>query len=95
MTTVGVVANIMSGCSKLTLAKFIDIFGRIEGFLLMLTVSVISLILKALCRDIEMYFAAHTLYWIGHIGLIVCLVPKFTIVRPDYWRADIQPTVCH
>lgn len=75
MTTVGVVANIMSGCSKLTLAKFIDIFGRIEGFILMLVISVISLILKAVVQDIEMYFAAHTLYWIGHIGLIVRIKP--------------------
>ena len=63
----------MSGCSKLTLAKFVDIFGRIEGFLLMLFISVLSLILKAVCTDIEMYFAAHTLYWIGHIGLIVSI----------------------
>ncbi|KAM0708971.1 hypothetical protein Q7P35_003007 [Cladosporium inversicolor] len=69
LTTVGVVANLMSGCSKLTLAEFVDIFGRIEGFLLMMFVSVLSLILKAVCTGIEMYFAAHTLYWIGHIGL--------------------------
>ena len=63
----------MSGCSKLTLAKFVDIFGRIEGFLLMLFIAVLSLILNAVCADIEMYFAAHTLYWIGHIGLIVSI----------------------
>lgn len=39
----------------------------------MLFVSVLSVILKAVCTDIEMYFAAHTLYWIGHIGLIVSI----------------------
>lgn len=80
----------MSGCSKLTLAKFVDIFGRIEGFLLMLFISVLSLILKAVCTDIEMYFAAHTLYWIGHIGLIVSINPLgshttcISVLTPHY-----------
>ncbi|KAM0717781.1 hypothetical protein Q7P37_006113 [Cladosporium fusiforme] len=68
--TINVVATIISGCSNLTLAKFIDIFGRIEGFGLMLVVSVISMIMKAVVSNVEMYFAAHTLYWVSHVGLI-------------------------
>lgn len=71
LPTINVVANIISGCSNLTLSKFIDIFGRIEGFAFMLLCSVISLIMKATCRNIEMYFAAHTIYWVSHVGLMV------------------------
>jgi MFS family permease len=35
----------------------------------MLLIMVIGLIMKATCTSIEMYTAAHTLYWVGHIGL--------------------------
>jgi MFS family permease len=64
-----VVSTILGGSSKLTLAKIIDIWGRVEGFLFMLLIMVIGLIMKATCTSIEMYTAAHTLYWVGHIGL--------------------------
>ncbi|KAJ5549709.1 Major facilitator superfamily domain general substrate transporter [Penicillium sp. DV-2018c] len=70
LTVVGVVSTILGGSSTLTLAKIIDIWGRVEGFLLMLVLVTIGLILKATCINMEMYTAAHTLYWVGHIGLI-------------------------
>ncbi|KAK7403516.1 hypothetical protein QQX98_010694 [Neonectria punicea] len=63
LASVSVVATIVSGCSKLTLAKIIDIWGRIEGFLCMLLLVVISLIMKATCKNMETYVGAHTLYW--------------------------------
>ncbi|CAG8128411.1 unnamed protein product [Penicillium salamii] len=69
LTVVSVVSTILGGSSKLTLAKIIDIWGRVEGFLFMLLIMVIGLIMKATCNGIEMYTAAHTLYWVGHIGL--------------------------
>ncbi|CAG7930650.1 unnamed protein product [Penicillium olsonii] len=69
LTVVSVVSTILGGSSKLTLAKVIDIWGRVEGFLFMLLIMVIGLIMKATCNGIEMYTAAHTLYWVGHIGL--------------------------
>ncbi|KFA55687.1 hypothetical protein S40293_05283 [Stachybotrys chartarum IBT 40293] len=70
MASVGIVSSILSGCSQLTLAKIIDVFGRIEGFIFMLLLNVISLIMKATCNTMEEYYAAHTLYWVGHIGLM-------------------------
>ncbi|KAL2866064.1 major facilitator superfamily domain-containing protein [Aspergillus lucknowensis] len=70
LTVVSVVATILGGSSKLTLAKIIDIWGRVEGFLCMIVLMVIGLIMKATCTSIEMYAAAHTLYWVGHIGLL-------------------------
>ncbi|OQD89626.1 hypothetical protein PENANT_c002G09136 [Penicillium antarcticum] len=69
LPVVSVVSTILGGSSKLTLAKIIDIWGRVEGFLFMLLIIVIGLIMKATCTSMEMYTAAHTLYWVGHIGL--------------------------
>ncbi|KAJ5772783.1 Major facilitator superfamily domain general substrate transporter [Penicillium paradoxum] len=69
LTVVSVVSTILGGSSKLTLAKIIDIWGRVEGFLIMLVLVIIGLIMKATCISMEMYTAAHTLYWVGHIGL--------------------------
>ncbi|GAB1206401.1 hypothetical protein APSETT445_005088 [Aspergillus pseudonomiae] len=63
-------STILGGSSKLTLAKIIDIWGRVEGFLFMLLIVVIGLIMKATCKNIETYVAAHTLYWVGHIGMM-------------------------
>ncbi|KAJ5419886.1 uncharacterized protein N7487_003436 [Penicillium crustosum] len=69
LPVVSVVSTILGGSSKLTLAKIIDIWGRVEGFLIMLLLVTIGLIMKATCTSMEMYTAAHTLYWVGHIGL--------------------------
>ncbi|KAL4782686.1 major facilitator superfamily domain-containing protein [Aspergillus varians] len=70
LTVVSVVSTILGGSSKLTLAKIVDIWGRIEGFIFMVVIITIGLIMKATCKTIEMYAAAHTLYWVGHIGLL-------------------------
>ena len=71
LTSVSVVATILSGCCTLTLAKIIDIWGRIEGFIFMLVLVVVSLIMKATCKNMETYVGDHTLNWTGHIGLMV------------------------
>ena len=67
------VGNIMStalgGCIPLATAKAIDIWGRVEGFLLMLFLSLVGMAMKAACRNVTTYIAAHVLYWTGHIGL--------------------------
>lgn len=70
LTSVSIIATILGGCSTLTLAKIIDIWGRIEGYLCMLTIITVGLIMKATCKNIETYVAAHSLYWTGHIGLL-------------------------
>jgi hypothetical protein len=70
LNVVGIMSTILGGCVPLALAKAIDIFGRIEGYLFSLTVAVVGMIMKATCVNVEMYFAAHVLYWTGHIGLL-------------------------
>ncbi|CAI7678625.1 unnamed protein product [Penicillium pancosmium] len=70
LAVVGVVSTILGGSSKLTLAKIVDIWGRVEGFLFMLFLVTIGLIVKATCKSVEAYTAGHTLYWVGHIGIL-------------------------
>ncbi|KAH7324234.1 siderochrome-iron transporter MirB [Stachybotrys elegans] len=70
LASTGIASSVVSACATLSLAKIIDIWGRIEGFIFMLLLVVISLIMKATATTIEVYFGAFTLYWVGHIGLM-------------------------
>lgn len=71
LLTVGtVVSTALGGCAPLTLAKVIDIWGRVEGFCFMLLVCVAGMIVKAVCKNVQSYIGGHILYWTGHIGLL-------------------------
>lgn len=63
-------ATALSGCIPLVTAKIIDIWGRVEGFAAMILIIIVGMIMKAVCKNVETYFAAHVLYWSGHIGLL-------------------------
>ncbi|KAL2797000.1 major facilitator superfamily domain-containing protein [Aspergillus keveii] len=65
-----VLSSIIGGVAPLALAKVVDIWGRVEGFVVMITVCVVGMILKATCHTVEQYVGAHVLYWTGHIGMI-------------------------
>lgn len=69
LSTTSIVATIMGGTSKLAICKIIDIWGRVEGLGLMMLLTVIGMIMKATCKNVETYSAAHCLYWIGHLGI--------------------------
>ncbi|KAJ2979716.1 hypothetical protein NQ176_g3083 [Zarea fungicola] len=69
LNVAGILSTVIGACAPLPLAKFIDIWGRTEGFLIMLLVCVVGMIMKAVSRNIETYVAAHILYWVGHIGI--------------------------
>jgi hypothetical protein len=60
----------LAGCIPLATSKFIDIFGRVEGFFLMLIIVLVGMALKAACNNVETYIAGHVLYWAGHIGVL-------------------------
>ncbi|KAL3424961.1 Siderophore iron transporter mirB 2 [Phlyctema vagabunda] len=70
LATTSIVASIIGGVSTLTIAKIIDIWGRCEGFLAMLVMIIVGMVMKATCQNVETYAAAHTIYWVGHLGLI-------------------------
>jgi MFS family permease len=65
----GVMAQLIGGISKLTLAKILDVFGRPQGYLLMVCLMTIGLIMMAACTNVETYAAAQVLYWIGYNGI--------------------------
>ncbi|KAF1971433.1 MFS general substrate transporter [Bimuria novae-zelandiae CBS 107.79] len=70
LLTVGnVMSTALGGCIPLATAKAIDVWGRVEGFVFMLVLSTIGMIMKAVCKNVETYVAAHVLYWTGHIGV--------------------------
>ncbi|OAA55529.1 Major facilitator superfamily domain, general substrate transporter [Niveomyces insectorum RCEF 264] len=69
LSTVGIVSTVIGGVSSLTIAKIIDIWGRIEGFCFMLLLITLGMIMKAVCKNVETYAAAQTLYWVGYLGL--------------------------
>ncbi|KAJ8124164.1 hypothetical protein ONZ43_g51 [Nemania bipapillata] len=69
LATTSIVATIVGGVITLPIAKIIDIWGRAEGFVVMVGLAVLGLILKAACQNVETYAAGHTIYWAGHIGI--------------------------
>ncbi|TDZ22089.1 MFS siderochrome iron transporter 1 [Colletotrichum orbiculare MAFF 240422] len=69
LATTSIISTILGGVSKLTIAKIIDIRGRAEGFVWMVLLVTIGMIVKATCRNVETYAAAHTLFCVGHLGL--------------------------
>lgn len=67
--TVGTVSSLVSGLSRLTLARILDIVGRPTGYLLTIIFTTLGLILMAACNSIQMYAAAQVFYWVGYTGL--------------------------
>ncbi|KAF1839176.1 siderophore iron transporter mirB [Decorospora gaudefroyi] len=64
-----VVANIVGGVSKLPLAKFIDLVGRPQGFLVCMVSVVLALVLMAVCQNVQTFCAAQVFYWAGMNGI--------------------------
>lgn len=95
LATTSIVATILGGVCNLTIAKIIDIWGRCEGFLVMLLLITIGIIMKAACKNVEMYAAAHTLYWVGHLGMqyvISIILADITSLRNRMILFGIQST---
>ena len=76
----GIVSTIVAGVTKLPLARIIDTIGRIQGLVIMLVCVVISLILMAVCENIQTYAAAQTFFWTGMNGIAYVL---------DVFTADV------
>ncbi|TGO86955.1 hypothetical protein BPOR_0264g00130 [Botrytis porri] len=70
ITVINIVANTMTAAIYIPLAKMLDLWGRAEGFLLMVLFSTIGLIMMAACNNIATFCAAQVFYSIGFGGLI-------------------------
>jgi MFS family permease len=65
-----VISSALAGCIPLATSKFIDVFGRVEGFFLMLLLVLVGMAIKAACNNVQTYIGGHILYWAGHIGVL-------------------------
>ncbi|PNS18925.1 hypothetical protein CAC42_6020 [Sphaceloma murrayae] len=70
ITTIGVVTNVMSAATYFPVAKLLDIWGRSEGFFIMMSCATLGLILSAACTNIQTYCAAQVFYSVGFVGMI-------------------------
>ena len=63
--TTSVMASIIGGLTSLPLSKIIDIWGRPQGFILMVIILTLGLIMMAACNNVQTYAAAQVFYWVG------------------------------
>ncbi|CAI7641460.1 unnamed protein product [Penicillium glandicola] len=61
--------DVFAAATYLPVAKIMDVWGRAEGFLLMVICTTIGLILMATCHTFEMYCAANVFYYVGFYGM--------------------------
>ncbi|KAL3476763.1 hypothetical protein BJX99DRAFT_227272 [Aspergillus californicus] len=67
--TTTIISSLASGLIKLPYAKLMDIWGRPQGFALMVSSMTLGLIMMAGCNNVETYCAAQVFYQIGYTGL--------------------------
>ncbi|KAK2755565.1 hypothetical protein FQN54_006505 [Arachnomyces sp. PD_36] len=73
LSTTSVMSSIIGAVAKLPIAKIIDIWGRSEGYMLMVFLCTLGLIMMASCNNVETYAAAQVFYWVGYNGMTYVL----------------------
>ncbi|OJD34136.1 siderophore iron transporter mirb [Diplodia corticola] len=69
VTTASIMSSIIGAVVKLPIAKMIDIWGRPQGYVVMIVTATIGLVLLAVCKNVETYAAAQVFYWVGFNGI--------------------------
>ncbi|KAJ0337341.1 hypothetical protein COL922a_006894 [Colletotrichum nupharicola] len=67
--TTGIVASIAGGVSQLPFAKILNVFGRMEAYILAHALCCFGLILMAVCRNVETYAAPQVFWTVGSGGI--------------------------
>jgi len=62
-----IMSSIIGGLTKLPLAKILDIWGRPQGYAVMVLFLTIGLIMMAGCNNVQTYAAAQVFYWVGYV----------------------------
>jgi hypothetical protein len=62
-------SSIIGGLVQLPLAKVLDIWGRPQGYALMVFFLTMGLVMMASCKNVETYAAAQVFYWVGYVPL--------------------------
>ncbi|OJJ45203.1 hypothetical protein ASPZODRAFT_167678 [Penicilliopsis zonata CBS 506.65] len=69
LTVITIVASAMAGAVYIPMAKALDLWGRAEGFLVMMCFSILGMILLASSKNLATYCAGQVFYEIGFAGL--------------------------
>ncbi|KAI8719700.1 hypothetical protein NCS52_00751300 [Fusarium sp. LHS14.1] len=67
--TTTIVSSLIGGLFKLLYAKLIDVWGRQQGFALMVAVMTMGAIMMAACQNVQTYCAAQVFYNVGYNGV--------------------------
>lgn len=73
LTVINIVSNSMAAAVYIPMAKLLDLWGRAEGFCVMVSFATLGLILMAVCQDLYTYCAAQVFYTVGFGGMIYCI----------------------
>ncbi|CZR55882.1 probable siderophore iron transporter mirB [Phialocephala subalpina] len=69
LTVIYIVSNSMTAALYIPLAKMLDLWGRAEGFLVMVAFATLGLIMMAACNGLTTFCVAQVFYSIGFGGL--------------------------
>lgn len=72
-TTASILSSIIGGVIRLPIAKTLNLWGRAEGFILMVGVYLLGLIILASCSGVNGYAAGYVLYWIGYDSIYIIM----------------------
>ncbi|EFX05726.1 siderochrome-iron transporter [Grosmannia clavigera kw1407] len=64
-----IIGSIISGVIQLPIAKTLNLWGRAEGFLVVLTVYLVGIIILASCNGAKSFAAGYTIYYIGYTSV--------------------------
>ncbi|KAK5174957.1 uncharacterized protein LTR77_000093 [Saxophila tyrrhenica] len=73
LNVIYIVSNAMTAAMYIPLAKTLDVWGRAEGFAIMVAAATIGLILMATCNGLSMFCAAYVFWNIGTGGMTYCV----------------------
>lgn len=73
LTSIYIVTNSMCAALYIPVAKMLDIWGRAEGFCVMVGLATIGLILSATTTNLPTFCAAQVFYSVGFGGMIYCV----------------------
>ncbi|KAM5473414.1 hypothetical protein MauCBS54593_002209 [Microsporum audouinii] len=73
LSTISVVSSLVGAIMKLPVSKIIDIWGRTEGYILMVAFCVLGMIMMATSNSIEAFAAAQVFFWVGNNGIAYVL----------------------
>jgi hypothetical protein len=73
LTVISIVSNSMAAAVYIPTAKLLDLWGRAEGFAVMVCFATLGLVLMAVCNSLATFCAAQVFYTIGFGGMTYCI----------------------